>query len=39
MYSSEYCEVKYEEIYNVVFVKWKQILGVDLKIYRKIQNG
>ena len=24
MYSSEYCDVKYEENYNVVFVKWKK---------------
>lgn len=24
MYSSEYCEVKYEENYNVVYVKWKK---------------
>ena len=24
MYQSEYCEVKYEEQYNVVFVKWKK---------------
>lgn len=24
MYLSEYCDVKYEENYNVVFVKWKK---------------
>ena len=24
MYLSEYCDVKYEETYNVVFVKWKK---------------
>ena len=24
MYTSEFCEVKYEPNYNVVFVKWKK---------------
>ena len=24
MYLSEYCDVNYEETYNVVFVKWKK---------------
>ena len=24
MYKSEFCEVQYEENYNVVFVKWKK---------------
>lgn len=33
MYSSEYCEVKYEENYNVVFVKWKRFCSYD--DYRK----
>lgn len=33
MYSSEYCEVKYEENYNVVFVKWKKFCSYD--DYRK----
>ncbi len=33
MYSSEYCDVKYEENYNVVFVKWKKFCSYD--DYRK----
>ena len=33
MYSTEYCEVKYEENYNVVFVKWKRFCSYD--DYRK----
>lgn len=33
MYTSEYCDVKYDEINNVVFVKWKKFCcGED---YRK----
>lgn len=33
MYKSEFCEVKYEENYNVVFVKWKKFCCKD--DYRK----
>ncbi len=33
MYSSEYCDVKYEENYNVVFMKWKKFCSND--DYRK----
>lgn len=29
MYSSEYCDVTYEEKYNVVFVKWKKFCCKD----------
>ena len=25
MYNTKYCEVHYEEAYNVVFVKWKAV--------------
>ncbi len=33
MYKTEYCEVHYEETYNVVFVKWKEFCCFD--DYRK----
>lgn len=33
MYLSEYCDVNYNETYNVVFVKWKKICCKD--DYRK----
>lgn len=33
MYSSEYCDVHYEESYNVVFVKWKKYCSFE--DYRK----
>ena len=33
MYKSEFCEVKYEENYNIVFVKWKKFCCKD--DYRK----
>lgn len=33
MYSSDYCDVTYEENYNVVFVKWKKFCCKD--DYRK----
>ena len=33
MYSSEYCDVKYEENYKVVFVKWKKFCSYE--DYRK----
>lgn len=29
MYLSEYCDVHYEENYNVVFVKWKKFCCKD----------
>lgn len=47
MYQSEYCEVKYEEQYNVVFVKWKKFccnrdyrepLEYALEIIRENEN-
>ena len=33
MYSSKYCDVKYEQEYNVVFVTWKEFCCMD--DYRK----
>jgi len=33
MYKTKYCEVHYEETYNVVFVKWKEFCYFD--DYRK----
>ena len=33
MYNTKYCEVHYEEAYNVVFVKWKEFCCFD--DYRK----
>ena len=33
MYSSRYCDVKYEKDYNVVFVTWKEFCSMD--DYRK----
>ena len=33
MYNTKYCEVHYEEAYNVVFVKWKEYCCFD--DYRK----
>lgn len=47
MYISEYCEVRYEDKYNVVFVKWKKFccmqdyrepLEYALKIIRQHEN-
>lgn len=29
MYISEFCEVHYEENYNVVFVKWKKFCSFE----------
>ncbi|MBE6754017.1 MAG: hypothetical protein E7559_06695 [Ruminococcaceae bacterium] len=29
MYSSQYCDVSYNEQYNVVFVKWKKFCRLD----------
>ena len=29
MYNTKYCEVHYEEAYNVVFVKWKEFCCFD----------
>ncbi len=29
MYKTKYCEVHYEEDYNVVFVKWKEYCCFD----------
>ncbi len=29
MYNSQYCEVEYNEKYNVAFIKWKQFCSHD----------
>lgn len=29
MYNSEYCDVSYNEEYNIVFVKWKKFCMLD----------
>lgn len=33
MYLSEYCDVNYNETYNIVFVKWKKFCCIE--DYRK----